>query len=65
MMWQPNRKQWLTFAIGFLPVALLFQSAFSAILRNDRQLIWPLVVLLGAVIALVTALTIAWLEGRR
>ena len=65
MMWKPNRTQWLTFGVGVLPVAWLFLLAWSAVLRNDRQLLWPFVVFLGAVVALVTALTISWLEGRR
>ena len=64
-MWKPSRTQWFTLGVGFLPVALLFHTAMSAVLRNDRQLFWPLVVFLGAVIALVTALAISWLEGKR
>ena len=65
IMWKPNRNQWFAFGIGFLPVAVLFLSAMSAFMRNDRQALWPLTVFLGAVIALVTALTISWLEARR
>lgn len=64
-MWKPNRTQWFTLGVGFLPVALLLHSAMSAVLQNDRQLFWPLIVFLGAVIALMTALAISWLEGRR
>lgn len=44
---------------------MLFFSAMSAVLRNDRQALWPLTVFVGAVVALMTALTISWLEGRR
>ena len=65
IMWKPNRNQWLAFGIGFLPVSVLFFSAMSAFMRNDRQALWPLTVFLGAVIALVTALTISWLEAKR
>ena len=65
IMWKPNRNQWLAFGIGFLPVAVLFLSAMSAFMRNDRQALWPLTVFLGAVIALVTALAISWLEAKR
>ena len=65
MMWKPNRSQWVAFGVGFLPVSALFFSGLSAFLRNDRQSLWPVTVLLGAVIALVTALTISWLEARR
>ena len=65
MMWKPNRKQCLTLGVGFLPVSFLFLSAMDAFLRNDRQTFWPLTVFMGAVIALVTALTISWLEARR
>ena len=65
MMWKPNRNQWVGFGVGFLPVAVLFLSAMSAFLHGDRQLLWPLAVFLSAVIALVTALTISWLEARR
>lgn len=65
MMWKPDRNQWIAFGVGLLPVSLLFFSGMSAFLRNDRQSLWPVTVLLGAVIALVTALTISWLEARR
>lgn len=64
-MWKPNRSQWIVFGIGFLPVSMLFFSAMSAVLRNDRQALWPLTVMVAAVVALMTALTISWLEGRR
>lgn len=65
MMWKPNRNQWIAFGIGILPASALFFSGISAFLSNDRQSLWPVTVLLGAVIALVTALTISWLEARR
>ena len=65
MMWKPNRNQWIVFGVGFVPVSMLFFSAMSAVLRNDRQALWPLTVFVGAVVALMTALTISWLEGRR
>ena len=64
-MWKPTRGQWLTFGAGALPVTILLLSALSAFLSGDRQLLWPVNVFLGAVIALVTALTISWLEARR
>jgi fatty acid desaturase len=65
IMWKPNRNQWVAFGVGLFPVAVLFLSAMSAFMRNDRQALWPLTVFLGAVIALVTALTISWLEAKR
>ncbi len=34
-------------------------------MRGDRQVLWPVPVLFAAVIALMTALTISWLEARR
>lgn len=65
MMWKPDRNQWIAFGVGIVPSSALFISGLSAFLRNDRQSLWPATVLLGAVIALVTALTISWLEARR
>ena len=64
-MWTPNRAQWIAIGAGFFPVAILVLSATSAFLSGDRQLLWPAAMLLAAVIGLVTALTVSWLEARR
>ena len=64
-MWKPSRAQWIVFAVGLLPVLVFSFSGVSAFMRGDRQVLWPVPVLFAAVIALMTALTISWLEARR
>ena len=64
-MWKPSRAQLIVFAVWLLPVLVFSFSGVSAFMRGDRQVLWPAPVLLAAVIALMIALTISWLEARR
>ena len=64
-MWIPSLAQWIAFAIGLVPVVLLSFPGVSAFVHGDRQVFWPVPVLLAALIALATALTLGWLESKR
>ncbi len=64
-MWKPSRAQWIVLAVGLVPTAVFCFSGVSAVLSGDRQVLWPVPVLVGAVIALLTALTVSWLEAKK